>query len=229
MKLSEFDFETVMHSKLFRGTAESVLNRMTVGNDCEMKLYKKGECIFSPNSFSRSIGIILEGSARALKENADGHKFILNTLNVGDMFGAAALFNGEKEYVSEIYAAEYCRVIFFSERLILRGIERDLSLAENYIAYLSDRIVFLNRKIHYLIAGSAQQKLASFCIDNLSETDFLPMPLNMTELSSQLNISRASLYRVLDLLIASGAILRNGKEYKIADISILKGFVDIRV
>lgn len=222
MKLSEFDFETVMHSKLFRGTAESVLNKMSAGSDCEMKFYNKGDSIFSTKNFSRSVGIILEGSARVLKENDDGHEFILNTLNVGDVFGAAALFNDEKEYVSKIYAAEYCRAIFFSERLILRGIERDLSLAENYISYLSDRIVFLNRIIHFLISGSAQQRLANFFIENLSEDDFRPLPLNMTQLSSQLNISRASLYRVLDLLINSGAVSRNGKEYKISDISKLR-------
>lgn len=217
MKLSKKDTDIIMKSKLFRGTAESVLTKMALGTDCVIKSYSKGELIYSRNMFSHSLGIILEGTVRVFKDNGDAHRIILNTLSVGSIFGAAALFNDEKTYVTEICAIEACRVIFFSQRLISRGIERDYRLAENYIRFLSDRILFLNRKIFLLSAGSAEQRLASFLLDNLPENSFAELPLTMVQLSGELDISRASLYRVMDELIESGAIEKDGRRIMIRD------------
>lgn len=225
MKLSAADTEILMHTKLFHGTAESVLSKMALGHDCEMAKYEKGDIIFTKQNFRRSLGIILEGSARVLKENADGHKIVMNILTMGDMFGAAALFNEEEEYVSELCASEPCRIIFFSQRLIERGIERDYRLAENYIRYLSERILFLNRKIFFLTAGTAEQRLANFIINNLSENASDVLTLTMVQLASELNISRASLYRALDSLSDAGAISKTGKNVRIADIEKLKCIV----
>ena len=217
MKLSSEDTELIMHTKLFHGTAESVLYKMALGTDCDMKSYEKGEVIYSRNNYSRSIGIILEGSVRVFKELADGHSIIINTLRRGSIFGAAALFNNEREYVTELRALEPCRVIFFSQRLISRGIERDHRLAENYIRYLSEQILFLNRKLYFLSGGTAEQRLASFFADNASEIGFVEQPLNMTQFAAELNISRASLYRAMEALIDSGAIEKNNKKIRIAD------------
>lgn len=225
MKLSTADIELIMHTVLFHGTAESVLVKMSSGTDCNMRIYDKGEVIYSRKNFSRSIGIILEGSVRVFKESADGHSIIINTLTSGDIFGAAALYNDEKEYVTELIALEHCRVIFFSQRLISRGIERDHRLAENYIRYLSGRILFLNRKLYFLTAGTAEQRLANFIADNISETDFTELPLSMTQLAAELNISRASLYRAMTELEHLGAVEKENKKIRIADKNKLKEMI----
>ena len=217
MKLTRSDTDIIMHTKLFRGTAESVLAKMVSGTECEIRSYGKDEVIYSKNYFSHSLGIILSGSVRVLKENTEGSYILLNTLGGGSIFGAAALFNDEVEYISELRTVEPCRVVFFSQRLIRRGIERDHRLAENYIRFLSDRILFLNRKINLLTSGNAQQRFASFLLDNLSSQDFAKLPITMTQLSSELNISRASLYRVLDELVVCGAVEKSGKKIRIAD------------
>ena len=221
MILSKTDTDTIMHSKLFHGTAESLLPRMASAPDCEMKSYDRGDCIYNSKSFRRSIGIILEGSARVYKENADGRKIIMNTLNVGQLIGAAALFTND-DYIYDIRALESCRVVFFSQRLVMRGFERESRLSENYIRYLSDRILFLNRRISILTAGSAELRLASFFLDNLSDAYFVELPLPMNQLTAELNLSRASLYRALDVILDSGAVIKEGREYKIADMHKLE-------
>lgn len=225
MKLSESDTELVMHTKLFHGTAESVLYKMALGTDCDMKSYEKGEVIYSRNSYNRSIGIILEGSVRVFKELADGRSIIINTLDKGAIFGAAALYNDDREYVSELRALGHCRILFFSQRLISRGIERDHRLAENYIRYLSERILFLNRKLSFLTAGTAEERLANFVLDNVSSNEFTELPLPMTQLASMLNVSRASLYRAIDALTDMGAIEKNNKKIRIADAEKIKAII----
>lgn len=227
MVLSKSDTDIIIHSNLFHGTPELFMTKMASAPDCEIKSYNCGDNIYSARHFRRSIGIILEGSARVFLQNADGRKIIMNTLHVGQMLGAAALFNHEEQYIYEIRALEETRIVFFSQRLILRGIERETRFAENYIRYLSDRVLFLNRKISILTAGSAELRLANFFADNLSDSYFTELPLPMIQLASQLSISRASLYRALDTLLESGAVSKQGREYKIADVSLLRKYANI--
>lgn len=222
MKLSANDIDILMHSELFHGTAETVLTKMAAGTDCEIIHYDKGDVIYSKTCFKRSLGIILDGTVKVYKESSDGHCILFNTLCRGDMFGAAALFNEEKEYVTELRAARSCRVIFFSQRLITRGIERDSRFAENYIKYLSDRVRFLNKKLFSLTGGTAEQRLSQYLLDNLCEDELRTLPLSMTQLSSELNISRASLYRAFDSLIESGVIEKSGRKIRIADTAGLE-------
>ena len=227
MELSKSETDIIMHTKLFHGTSELLMTKMASAPDCEIKHYSCGDCIYSPNEFRRSLGIVVEGSARVSIHNADGRKIIMNTLHQGQMLGAAALFNSNDSYIYEIRALENTKIVFFPQRIILRGLERESRFAENYIRYLSDRVLFLNRKISILTAGSAELRLANFFSDNLSDAYFMDLPLPMNELASQLSISRASLYRALDALLEAGAVSKRDREYKIEDMAVLHEYAKL--
>lgn len=221
MKLNDAEIELVMKTELFRGSPRSVLMRILAVSDCTVGEYSKNDIVFSKTSFTRSLGIVLGGKLRVIKENADKRPIVMSTLQSGSLFGAAALFNSQGEYVTQITAIEHSRILFLPQRLIKRMIEREPEIAENYIRYLSERILFLNRKIYFLTAGTAEQRLASFLLDNLSEGEYSEMPMPMHRLADALNMSRASLYRAFDLLIESGAVSKQGKLVCISNAEIL--------
>ena len=221
MKLNDAEIELVMKTELFRGSPRSVLMRILAVSDCTVGEYSKNDIVFSKTSFTRSLGIVLGGKLRVIKENADKRPIVMSTLQSGSLFGAAALFNSQGEYVTQITAIEHSRILFLPQRLIKRMIEREPEIAENYIRYLSERILFLNRKIYFLTAGTAEQRLASFLLDNLSEGEYSEMPMPMHRLADALNMSRASLYRAFDLLIESGAVSKQGKLVCISNAELL--------
>ena len=221
MKLNDAEIELVMKTELFRGSPRSVLMRILAVSDCTVGEYSKNDIVFSKTSFTRSLGIVLGGKLRVIKENADKRPIVMSTLQSGSLFGAAALFNSHGEYVTQITAIEHSRILFLPQRLIKRMIEREPEIAENYIRYLSERILFLNRKIYFLTAGTAEQRLASFLLDNLSEGEYSEMPMPMHRLADALNMSRASLYRAFDLLIESGAVSKQGKLVCISNAELL--------
>jgi len=222
---SREDISTIMKTELFRGAAQGSLQRIINVSGYELCTYRRDETVFSPTEYKRCLGIVLEGQLRVWKENADGKDIVMSTLYKGSMFGAAALFNDEQEFQTKITAVEDCRIIFFPQRIISRLIEREPKIAENYIRYLSGRILFLNKKIYFLTSGTAEQRLSSFLLNNLSEYDDTRLPMSMTDISALLNISRASLYRAMDAILNSGAVVKNGKQYRIADINKLCEFV----
>ena len=221
MKLNDAEIELVMKTELFRGSPRSVLMRILAVSDCTVGEYSKNDIVFSKTSFTSSLGIVLGGKLRVIKENADKRPIVMSTLQSGSLFGAAALFNSQGEYVTQITAIEHSRILFLPQRLIKRMIEREPEIAENYIRYLSERILFLNRKIYFLTAGTAEQRLASFLLDNLSEGEYSEMPMPMHRLADALNMSRASLYRAFDLLIESGAVSKQGKLVCISNAELL--------
>lgn len=222
MKLNEIETELVSKTELFRGSPPSVLTRILAVSDCTAAEYEKNEVVYDKTNFSRSLGIVLEGRLRVTKENADKRPIVMSTLQRGAMFGAAALFNSEPEYATKITAIERSRVLFLPQRLIKRMIEREPDISENYIRYLSERILFLNRKIYFLTAGTAEQRLAGFLLDNLAVGEFSEMPMTMHRLADALNMSRASLYRAFDELTASGAVSKQGKLVCINNAELLK-------
>ena len=222
MKLTEIETELVSKTELFRGSPPSVLARILAVSDCTAAEYEKNEVVYDKANFYRSLGIVLEGRLRVTKENADKRPIVMSTLQRGAIFGAAALFNSEPEYATKITAIERSRVLFLPQRLIKRMIEREPDIAENYIRYLSERILFLNRKIYFLTAGTAEQRLAGFLLDNLAVGEFSEMPMTMHRLADALNMSRASLYRAFDELTASGAVSKQGKLVCINNAELLK-------
>ena len=222
MKLNEIETELVSKTELFRGSPPSVLTRILALSDCTAAEYEKNEVVYDKTNFYRSLGIVLEGRLRVTKENADKRPIVMSTLQRGAMFGAAALFNSEPEYATKITAIERSRVLFLPQRLVKRMIEREPDIAENYIRYLSERILFLNRKIYFLTAGTAEQRLAGFLLDNLAVGEFSEMPMTMHRLADALNMSRASLYRAFDELMASGAVSKQGKLVCINNAELLK-------
>ena len=222
MKLNEIETELVSKTELFRGLPPSVLTRILAVSDCTAAEYEKNEVVYDKTNFYRSLGIVLEGRLRVTKENADKRPIVMSTLQRGAIFGAAALFNSEPEYATKITAIEPSRVFFLPQRLVKRMIEREPDIAENYIRYLSERILFLNRKIYFLTAGTAEQRLAGFLLDNLAVGEFSEMPMTMHRLAEALNMSRASLYRAFDELTASGAVSKQGKLVCINNAELLK-------
>ena len=225
MKLNETEMELVLKTELFRGSPPSVLTRILAVSDCTAADYEKNDAVYDKTNFSRSLGIVLEGRLRVTKENADKRPIVMSTLQRGALFGAAALFNSEPEYATKITAIERSRVLFLPQRLIKRMIEREPDIAENYIRYLSERILFLNRKIYFLTAGTAEQRLAGFLLDNLAVGEYSEMPMPMHRLADALNMSRASLYRAFDELTESGAVSKQGKLVCINNAELLKNLL----
>ena len=225
MEISSGELELIMQTQVFRGVNESVVKKLVSSGNGEIKAFVSGDIVYSPHSFSRSLGIVLSGSLRVTKENADGHSLVMSTLGRGALFGAAALFNNETEYVTKITAAESSRVILFPQRIVERLLQLVPSFAMNYVKYLSERILFLNRKIYFLTAGTAEQKLANFILENFSEGEVKRLPMTMESLASALNISRASLYRALDVLTDNGIIRKDGKSLCMIDSKKLKEII----
>lgn len=200
---------------LFRGLDEAALSAI----DRELSdavCYAKGERIYDAHSFRKSLGLVLSGAVLVQSPGEQGRSLIMNRLQPGDVFGAAALFDEEQsDYVTQLTAQEPVCVRFITQEQMNDLFRRFPQTAQNYIRFLSGRVRFLNRKLATLTGGSSVSRLYHYCLSHQQEDGTVAFPHSMTELSRVLNMGRSSLYRSLDTLLLEGIVTRDGKHYRL--------------
>ena len=194
------------------------LEKERVFSQMERVRFAKGETIYSRDRFRRALGVVLEGSVRVYRAGEDGRRVLMNRLEAGGVFGAAALYGECTEYVTEIEAAVRAQVGFLAQEQVTALMRRDFRAAENYIRFLSDRIRFLNRKIANFTNGPNGNRLYRYLLEHRQPDGLVNIPVSMVELAQSLNIGRSSLYRSLDALESEGWIHREGKSIRITKL-----------
>lgn len=202
---------------LFGGLSRETLDSLT-GDDRAVRTYTDGEIIGSTDESGLPLLIVLaEGKATVTTPNA-GRNVLLRFLGAGDLFGIANLFS-DAPSVSTVRASGGCTCLLIPEDTVRALLDRDRGFRQNYIGYLSGRVRFLNRKIGYLTAGSAERRLALY-LAGLGQGE-VTLTESLSSLSELLNLGRASLYRAFDRLTADGYLVKNGKHLTLPDPSAM--------
>lgn len=192
---------------LFQDAAEALSEALAL----PVCTFERGQIVCQPETAALALGIVLQGRAEAVADHRN--QAVLAGFDPGGTFGAAALFGGEG-YVSRIRATTACAVLFLPEPLLRQWFSRWPRMAVNYIAFLSDRVRFLNEKIALFTEDSAQQRVYRWLCANCCG-GCLPAGLSMTKLAAGLSMGRTSLYRALEELENAGLIVRNGKRIEV--------------
>lgn len=188
---------------------------------------KTAESVFPAERQGLYMGIMVSGRAE-VRQKGDSN-IIMSILGRGDEFGAASLYSG-MDFMKDIVAVGECRVLYISKAHI-DDLMADRRIARNFIAYLSQRIHFLNGRIECFTSGSVLCSLAMYLADSAdkaaattdgrdgaleSRPDFA-LPCSISRLADVLHVGRASLYRALDDLSRQGVIYRNNRYIHILD------------
>ena len=152
------------------------------------------------------IGILLSGKARVETDT----QALVKSLRIGELFGIANLFAENEPFPTVIVTTTEARILFLDGNTVRRLVEEEPSIRRAYLKFQSEKIVYLNRKIATLTAGSAEKRLAVFLLDYEHDGIFIP-PCPMNRLAELLGIGRASLYRAIDALCEEGLIEKQGK------------------
>jgi len=174
------------------------------------KVCEKG----SDLSCSGMLGVVLGGTAKIMKSLGNGTDLVMRTLSQPEVFGVANMFSAAKtETLSKIIAENDCIVLYINEELIYKIMQEYPIVSINYIKFLTGRIRFLNYRINSFTAGSSERKLLEYLVQNSLGSGEVVLNHSMSELAKRLNIGRSSLYRSLEMLEKSGAIVRQKKRF----------------
>lgn len=201
------DKEVFIKNKLF-----SKLDTETLKNGMDIITVKKGETVMTKSAFSRCLALILKGSASVSKIGLDGRRTVINRLAEGDVFGMATLFYEEAEFPSEITAENPLRLAVFSKEFVENAFASSPEFAKAYVTLLSEKILFLNKKLSAFSEGEVSEKLLRWILMMANGKNELILSCSLSKLAGMLGIGRASVYRAFDTLIKQGIISKDGKK-----------------
>ena len=218
------DYSNMQKCRLFDGCTAEEIRRFL--DESEVKVcHFTGRETVAPALRSGGWGIVLSGSVRIYSGGDGEGSMLLNVVGEAQPFDIAALAGCRSNpMMSEAKAAGRSRVAFIGTTEPTCLMERHPKIAANVMGFFCGRIAFLNRKIHTLSRGTAEQRLADYLLSEFTTDSGRPEVCikSCAELSVRLNMSRASLYRAIGTLEQSCMITRRGKVIELLDVAALQ-------
>lgn len=187
----------------------AVLTALLPGNGCVSADFAPGEVILHPG---RWIGLILSGGVRVYSADR-GRQVLLRSMSAGDMIGVAQFFSQSEAPMSRIVAHRETRLLILESDAVGQLLNGSPRFRDNCLAFLADRIAFLNRKIATFTGGSAERRLAHYLNHMAGDADCFLCTTSLSAMADALDISRASLYRALQTLEQDGFLHRDSKRF----------------
>lgn len=199
---------------LLLGADDALVQRVAESEDAWVQDFAAGEVLYQPHRFLRCLGLLLTGQVRVTNGTLS-----VSTLEAGELFGAAALYNDTPDYATTLTAHTPCRAIFFPQATVDQLLGEESVLRRNYLRYLSGRIRFLSGRLQSVTQAGAEGKLARYLLANATDGS---VNISATDLARQLGLSRASLYRAFDALEKAELIHRTGKTISVPSLPALQ-------
>ncbi|RCX21052.1 CRP-like cAMP-binding protein [Anaerobacterium chartisolvens] len=194
--------------------------------------YRKEEMIACADDPFESIGIILEGEAAVIKENAAGSRAMMTLLRPSDIFGEMAVFSGRPVWPASVVAKQTCAVLFIPRQNIVgecsQTCARHRTMIFNMLKIISEKALMLNKKVEYLSIKSMRGKLCTFIMEQYKRRGSLTfmLPMNRNELADFLNVSRPSMSRELCRLRDEGIIDFHLSSVRVLNVELLKSMAE---
>lgn len=205
---------------LFRDLSEATIEEISRTVNLEVVEFEAGENIYTPEDFSKKVGVVMSGECLVQMQKPDGSAIPLNSLGDGDCFGILTLFSSSPNFPTVIKSKKRSKVIFISRDDILKLVKDHYQISLAIISFMSGRIEFLNKKISTFCADTVVEKLTTYILSQYKTSSDEYIVLNFSQTAKILNVGRASIYRAVEALEKMALIkVENKKIY----ISNLKG------
>ncbi len=219
--LTKSEKKALLACLLFAGASEDTAAYFDAHPPSSLTV-EAGQTIFSPDSFSPALALILSGGAVVKKQHGD-RETVLNRLSAGSVFGAASLFAAEpfERYATWVVAKRRTTLLLIPTETVEHLVRSDPAVAVNYIRFLSDRIRFLNDRIGSFTADSTLHRVAGQLSALAKTAPDGVIAVNKRELAARLSIARVSLYRAIATLTEQGIIAEEKDGIRIQDPAAL--------
>ena len=113
--------DLLLRCPLFQACPEALVRDVLARSGCSVEEFSSGAEIYRPDRFRRCLGLLLSGRVLVTKGS-----LTVSTLEPGDLFGAAALYNDAPDYATTLTAQGICRCLLLDQELLdrMKGVTR---------------------------------------------------------------------------------------------------------
>lgn len=203
--------KTLKNVPLFTGMHEDDLEEMLNCLGANKKIYKKDSIVISVGDSISSVGIILSGSARIVKEDIDGNINIVSELKTSDIFAEVFACSGTLSSISVVTQTD-CEILFVVFEKVINtcssSCKFNSKLIENMLRLIASKNIQLHDKIEILSKRSTREKLLEYFAKQIeiSDSNKFKIPFTRNEMADFLCVDRSALSRELGKMRDEGII-----------------------
>ncbi|NLW46510.1 MAG: Crp/Fnr family transcriptional regulator [Firmicutes bacterium] len=223
---------TLAKVTLFAGIDSADLTLMLGCLEPKLLSYQKNDFIAVAGEKFKSVGIMVEGEAVVIKENAAGNRVVMDLLKPGDIFGEVVVFAEDSVWPGSVVAQEASKALFIPRQKIIgqchRICPRHREIIRNMLKIVSEKAMLLNKKVEYLTIKSMRGKISAYFLDQYRKFGqaLFELPMNRNEMADFLNVSRPSMSREMGRMKEEGIIDFHLASVRIINLEALKKMVE---
>ena len=191
---------------LFAGLADENIADILDRSKVRRQHLRQGENIISLGSRVTSIGVLLSGSARVVKDDFWGNSTILAHLESGDIFGEAFACSGCAATV-DVYAESDADVLWLPYAELVQADESGV-VNRRLVYMFARKNVFLTDRIEHLSQRSLREKILSYLKQQALEagSSSFTISFDRAGMADYLAADRSALSAMLGRLKKEGVI-----------------------
>lgn len=212
-------FDILSQSPFFRGLSSDELESIFSKISHSVKSFKKGQTIAQRDEEIKNLLIVLEGVVKGEMVDFTGKILKIEEIQAPQPLAHAVMFSNVNLFPVDVVALVDCKILFISKADVLRLMQSNVIILNNFLKEVSNRAHFLTKKLWFLSFKTIKEKVAHYLLSLAkSETKTtLILPKSHQELAEFFGVTRPALARVLGEMQDEGIIRVNRREVSIVD------------
>lgn len=212
-------FDVLKHNPLLNGIGYSEFEQIYHCVQAKTKTYGRGDIILLSGDKVRDICVILSGSVKIIKEDADGNALILTVFTAPETFGEVFAFAGVDHSPVTVQASENCEILFVDYRRVITlcssACEYHSRLVENMLATIAQKNLMLSEKLQILSKRTTRAKLLAFFDAKRGMATKFTIPYSREEMANYLCVDRSAMSNELSKMRDDGLLRFHKNEFEL--------------
>lgn len=209
---------------LFKGIDSSIIEKNLQIDTCKINKYQKGAIVSQQGDPCNSISLILKGSLSAIQLTSGGENLSIKRFDKDDAFGVALFCMHNPSYPFNLVSNENSIVIEIPFNRIEALLKNSWQFNQNYIRFLSGRVLTLKNKVKLLQFRDVRSRLTIYLTQAYRDSGQLSfkLPHKKVEIAEIIGVARPSISRELKKMEQDLLIKVNGQYITLLRPNIFK-------
>lgn len=199
-------FYEIYDFPLFASGNRDIIDSFLKDIPSRISSYKPGETVALQGDPCRSLMLLCQGNLLAKMNSPEGREITIETLKAPDILAPAFIYGSDNRFPVTLISENDSVVWSLSKDEFLKLMEKDRGILGFFLKNISDRSVFLSRKLHEFALQSLSTRVVSYLkhngkISNVQEPAFI------------MGVARPSLSRTLSSMMENGVIEKTENGY----------------
>jgi CRP-like cAMP-binding protein len=223
--------QQLSQSELFSKLAPDEV--LAFSSHCRIRHIRRSETLFHSGDAASSVYVVMFGSVKLVRSNAEGKERIVHLLLRGEMFGAAVALQPGGAYPVTAIGLEHTGLIEISGSVFKNVFMKHPKIGQTLVSQMSERIQQAHND-RVMSFDSVDKRIAAFLMDLLQrscerfgKTTRIPVPLTRQDIADRVGTTVETVIRTLSDWTKAGLVTTESKQIEIPNIDAFCHAVDI--